>query len=647
MAARDEPGPSPAGPATLAGQLRALRERALLTQEELAQRVGLSVRTIRDLDSGRVWRPRTGSLRLLARALRLTEPELMDLRMAAASGKPGGAPAPAVAPAVAPAQLPAHRAEFTGRERCLSELDELLPVDPAAPPRPVAISAITGMAAVGKTALAVHWAHRVAGRFPDGQLYVDLRGYAPGPPLSPIQALKQLLGGLGLAVDKMPVEVELAAGLYRSLMSGRRMLVVLDNALDPDHVRQLLPGSPGCVVLVTSRDGLAGLVASHGARRLSLDVLLADEAVALLARVLGEERVAAQPTAAAELAALCGCLPLALRIAAANLACHPGQPIAAIVGELRAGDPLGELAARGDPQTAVRSAFDLSYRRLPSDAQRLFRLLSLVPVAEVTVPAAAALAADRADRLRRPLEALVGAHMVEQRGPGRFGFHDLLRRYARERVERDDGDRAATDAVERLMDWYLRTADAAAKLVYPHLLRLPLPEADGGTPVASFADAAGASDWLDTERSNLVATVQYAASHGPRATGWLLADTLRGYFLLRRHTVDWLTVAEAAVAAATRDGNLRARAAAQLNLSPSIRRPATPLGRPSTTPARSVGPARRDGPTVRRRRWSTSARSNTSSAGSTPPPRTSPGSGRCSGSIEASPGRPSCSTPAP
>jgi tetratricopeptide (TPR) repeat protein/transcriptional regulator with XRE-family HTH domain len=551
------------GPATPALLLRAFRARAMLSQEELAGRSGVSVRTIRDLETGHILLPRHGTVRLLADALGLDDRERAALA-AATRGRQPAEPAPRYLTA---AQLPAEPIGFTGRGESMAVLDTLLGGRAVPAPVTVVISAIAGSAGVGKTALALHWGHRVAGRFGDGQLYVDLRGYAPGPPLSPIQALTQLLRALGVDGDKIPVEPDEAAALYRSLLADRRALVVLDNARDADQVRPLLPGGRRCVVLVTSRDRLTGLVASHGARRLTLDVLAPGEAVDLLARILGGERVASEPEAAVVLARLCGHLPLALRIAAANLAGDPHQSVEGYVTRLRQGDRLDSLAVDGDPQVAVRAAFDLSYGRLAPDARRLFRLLGLVPGPEIGVAAAAALAGVPHDRAERLLTGLAAAHLIQPRGPGRYGFHDLLRLYARERAARADGEPERRAAVRRLLAWLLAGVEAAGRFLYPQILRLP---GDAGEPghqeAVEIGDHAAALAWLDAERANLIAAVASASEHGSPAMAWLLADALRGYFWQCRCLVDWLAVAEAGLSAATAGGDPRAQAACRLSL---------------------------------------------------------------------------------
>jgi tetratricopeptide (TPR) repeat protein/transcriptional regulator with XRE-family HTH domain len=542
-----------------------LRERALLSQEQLAGRAGLSVRTIVGLESGRIGRPRGESVRLLADALDLSGPDRAAL-IAAARGEPAtvASHASAVPRAPAPAQLPADLVEFTGRRAELEELDTVLA---RTGDRPAAvIMAIAGTAGVGKTALAVRWAHRVAGRFPDGQLFLNLHGYGPGAPMSPLQALAQLLQGLGVAAERVPMEVQAAAGLYRSLLAGRRVLVALDNARNAEQVRLLVPGSPGCLVLVTSRDQLAGLSATHSARRLTLDVLPPGEAVILLTWVLGAERVGAEPAAASELAEVCGFLPLALRIAAANLACRPERSIAGYADGLREGDRLRGLAVEGDAGLAVRAAFDCSLAALDPEARRLFWLLGLVPGPEVSAPAAAALGAGPVPQASGLLERLAGAHLVEPRGPGRYGLHDLLRAYARQRAEREAGDAERGAALGRLLGWYLRCADAADRLLYPEKLRLPMPAPDPVLPAPGFGEQEEALAWLEVERPNLVAAVQRATAHGPRPLAWLLADALRGYFWQSRHMVDWLAVARAGLAAAEAEGDPRAQAALHRSL---------------------------------------------------------------------------------
>jgi DNA-binding SARP family transcriptional activator len=493
-------------------------------------------------------------------------PPLQRQFAAILNNDPGLAPPPdAVVAAPAPPtarQLPADVAGFTGRHEHLKQLDELLPEQERRDTAMV-ISTITGTAGIGKTALAVHWGHRASDRFPDGQLYVDLRGHAQGEPVRPIDALTQFLRSLGVPAAEIPAEESAAAARYRSLLAERRVLVLLDNAAEPAQVRPLLPASPGCLVLVTSRHRLSGLAARDGARRLSLDVLGPDEAQLLLERILGGERVTAEPGAVAELARMCSYLPLALRIAAATLLDRPGRRVEDLVIELRR-DALSVLDA-DDEESGVRAAFALSYRALTPEAQRLFRLAGLAPVADLTMEAAAALADTTAPVAGKLLERLAAAHLSTEHSAGRYTSHDLLRQYAADRSYVEDNAGRRGEALRRLFDWYLAGADAAAKLVYPARLRLPVPEGTISGP--TFDADTAALDWLDAEHTNLVAAIAYTAEHGPRSVAWLLADTLRSYFLLRLHTVDLARATAAALRAAEAEGEPRAQAITLLSLS--------------------------------------------------------------------------------
>jgi DNA-binding SARP family transcriptional activator/Tfp pilus assembly protein PilF len=457
-----------------------------------------------------------------------------------------------------PAQLPADVATFTGRDEYLRQLDDALTSGEQGPA--VVVSAVAGTAGVGKTALVTHWGHLVRDRFPDGQLYVNLHGYASTAPLRPIDALARFLRAFGLAGDQVPTDVDEAVTRYRAMLAGKRVLVVLDNARTADHVRPLLPGSPGCLALVTSRDGLADLTGSE-IRRLTLDLLSPDEAEDLLIRILGVDRVLAEAQAAAELARRCAYLPLALRIAAANLVLYPDEAIAGYVARMR-DDGLSALAVDGDRQAAVRSAFDLSYARLSPPQQRLFRLLGLVPGPDLTPAAAGALADIETGEAARLLDRLADAHLVDGNGAGRYALHDLLRAYAVERVRDSDGEQPGTAASRRLYDWYLLSADAAAGLLYPEKLRLraAVPSDRG------FADDADAMAWLDAERPNLIAAARHTAEYGPREVSWLLADTMRGYLMVRGHTVDWLNVASVGLGAAQAEGDRSGQAALRLSL---------------------------------------------------------------------------------
>lgn len=455
------------------------------------------------------------------------------------------APAPPV-----PAQLPAEAGGFTGRQAQVDQLDAL--VDDR-------VCVLTGAGGVGKTTLAVRWAGRARGRFPDGQLYANLNGYALTPPLRPIDVLARFLRALGVAPEQVPIDPEEAAALYRSLLADRRILVVLDNAAGAEQVRPLLPGSPTCLALVTSRDRLAGLVARDGARRVDLDVLPPGEAVELVRTIIGADRARAESAAVAELAELCGGLPLALRIASATLADRPELGVAAYTAQLRDGDRLSELEIDGDESSSVSTTFALSYRGLSEELRALFRLLGAVPVTDFSAELAAVLADIPVAHARKLVNRLVDAHLLERGSSGRHTFHDLVRLYAHRRVEVDHDGQALSAALERVRGWYLGTARTAAERLYPGALRLPLPATAEGAADAGL-------EWLEAERANLVALVRDCAEHGPAPTAWLLADSLRGYFYLRRYPVDWFEVAGLALAAATKAGDARAEASAHLSL---------------------------------------------------------------------------------
>lgn len=448
-------------------------------------------------------------------------------------------------PKVVPAQLPATVGGFVGRTDQLGILDKAV--------HNSAVLLVTGSAGVGKTALTVRWTHQLRPRFPDGQLFVDLRGYSGVPPMTPLAALAYLLPALGVDADEVPFELDAASALFRNLLADRRIVLVLDNVVSAEQVRPLLPDRPGTLVVITSRDRLEGLEAE----RIRLDVLDEADSLELLARVIGRERIATEPEAAERLAELCAQLPLALRIAAANLTDDPTRDLAGYVRELQVGNRLAALEVEGDEETAVRAAIDLSYGRLEAEARRMFRLFGLVPGPDLPTDAAAALAGSTTEHVGALLGQLANANLLDEHVPGRFSGHDLLRLYAR---ERSAGEEPA--AFQRLTDWYLGRVNAAADLLYPQLLRLP--ENTGGG--SAFPDPVHALGWLDQERRNLVALVPEA---GDRA--FRLSDALRGFFLHRRHAVDWITTAQAGRTAAEEAGNRRAQAAAELSIAQAHR----------------------------------------------------------------------------
>jgi tetratricopeptide (TPR) repeat protein len=470
---------------------------------------------------------------------------------------------------VVPRQLPSDVPGFAARWDELRWLDVRLRAadDSAAPPGGFVV--VDGPAGVGKTALVVHWAHRVCDRFPDGQLYLDLRGHFAGPALTPIEAVGRLLRSLGMSGEETPSELDVASGLYRSLVADRRMLVVLDNAGSADQVRPLLPGGAGCAVVVTSRHRLDGLVARDGATRLGVSVLSTIESRTLLSGMLGAERVDAELKQADELARLCGHLPLALRVAAANLALRPRKRIASQVEHLRTGDRLAALAAAGDPHGAVAAAFGLSYQRLSKDERHMFRLLGLVPGPDVTVEAAGALTGTAPEHAAHTLESLAQANLVEEYTSGRYRCHDLLSAYATDRSEAEESDAARVAARARLFWWYLGTAAAAASVLYPQGVLLPACQTTTAVPAISpiaIIESSEAIAWLDAEHANLVAAVAHAAAHGPRPIAWLLADKLRGRLWRKGDPASWLAISTAALDAARKESDPQAEATALLSL---------------------------------------------------------------------------------
>jgi hypothetical protein len=354
-----------------------------------------------------------------------------------------------------PRQLPAAVAHFAGRTGELATLTGLLH-GRADTGGTVVISAIGGTAGVGKTALAVHWAHRVADRFPDGQLYVNLRGFDPGGQvMDPAEAVRRFLDALNVSPERIPVDLDAQAALYRSQLAGKRMLVVLDNARDTAQVRPLLPGAPGCLVVVTSRNQLTGLIASDGAHPVTLDLLTGEEARQLMVRRVGADRVAAEPAAVAEIITRCAHLPLALVLVAARAAVRPHGGLRVLAKELRDARQRWQMLTGDDPASDVQAVFSWSYQTLTSDAARLFRLLGLHPGPEVSAVAAASLARLPASTARPVLTELTGASLLVEHTPGRYAFHDLLRAYATDLTQRIDSDRHRRAATHRMLDHYL------------------------------------------------------------------------------------------------------------------------------------------------------------------------------------------------
>jgi transcriptional regulator with XRE-family HTH domain len=512
--------------------LRARRLAAGLTQEDLAARCGLSIRALADMERGRTARPYRRSVALLAGALGLSGEDGVLFARAARTGVPAGSGAgrsgsastPAAAQATAvPRQLPAAAPGFAGREAELRALADLLGQTDAGPGM-VVISAIAGTAGVGKTALAVHWAHQIADRFPDGQVYLNLRGFGPaGEPVAPADAIRLLLDSLGVAPEQIPAGLDPQAALYRSLLADRRMLIVVDNARDAAQVRPLLPGSQGCLVVVTSRSQLAGLAVADGARLLTLDVLTEAEARQLMEGRLGCGRVAAELAAVRELTRLCARLPLALAIVAARAAARPALTLAGLAAELRGTQGRLDALGTGDTATDVRTVFSWSCQQLSARATGMFRLLGVHPGPDITVPAAASLAGVPPGAARQALAELAQAHLITEHVPGRYACHDLLRAYAAEQAASHVSAVARRAAVHRALDYYLHTAHAAALLLLssfrdPIALSSPQPR----VRPEQLADRQQALEWFQAERQVLLGAISHAAGAGFSTHAWQL-----------------------------------------------------------------------------------------------------------------------------
>lgn len=406
-----------------------------------------------------------------------------------------------------PRQLPLAVRDFVGRAEQLAALDALLSTAHAA--GAVVISAVDGLPGVGKTALAVYWAHQVQDRFPDGTLHANLRGYGPGDPAGPGEVLDGFLRAMNVQPERIPIGVEARAGLYRSFLAGRRMLIVLDNAASADQVRSLLPGTAGCVVVVTSRDSLTGLVIGEGAIRVTLSPMPTPEAVELVGGAIGRTLVGEEVDAVHTLAQLCDRLPLALRIAGSHIATRPRLRIADMVGDMvddRA--RLDVLSRSWDAATGVRTVFGWSYQLLTAEQARLFRRLGLHPGPELSPHAAAAAAGLTLSAARRLLDELAEVHLIDVSARDRYRLHDLLRAYAVDRAEHDDPAEDRDRALHALLDWYASTAAVADRVAYPaymHRLR------DRYSPPVVMTARAEAITWLADERANVVAAIRHAA----------------------------------------------------------------------------------------------------------------------------------------
>jgi DNA-binding SARP family transcriptional activator/tetratricopeptide (TPR) repeat protein len=461
--------------------------------------------------------------------------------------------------AVVPRQLPAAPWAFTGRQEHLDALTATLDQTGT-----VVISAIRGAGGIGKTWLALAWAHRHLDQFPDGQLFVDLRGFSPdSEPMAPAVALRGFLDALGVAPARIPLDLQARSGLLRSLVAHKRMLIVLDNAADADQVVPLLPGGDSCTVLVNSRRTLTGLITRHGAHHIALDTLSDDEARALLARRLGAARVAAEPEAVTKLLRLCGGLPLALGIIAAHALVHPELLLAEFVAAL---DGRGFNAFHDDPTTSLTAVLSWSYRALTTQQQVGFGLLGIAPGPDISLPAAASLTGQPPAQAAIVLRGLQEASLLGRDTRGRYSMHDLIRRYATDTAHHQLPDDLREAALRRVIDFYTHTADTADQLLNPYEPTQRIdPPAPGCHPHA-LPDSRAALAWFDTEHPCLLAAQHTAATHHWHRTVWHLAWNLTTLHLLRGHRRDELTAWQTGLAAAEHLHDHAAHAVAHLHL---------------------------------------------------------------------------------
>ena len=535
-----------------------LRRRHGMSQDDLAAVTGVATRSIRNIEAGRVAQPRGSTVRLLADAFALSgaDRETFIAGVMGAPAAPGGPMPPR------PCLLPRDVAAFAGRGDDLARLWSVL--DSGAFP------VISGTAGVGKTTLAVHWAHQIAERFPDGQLYVNLHGFGPGDAaVLPEDVLADFLTALGTPADAVPGAAASRVSAYRSRLAGRRVLVVLDNARDAEHVRPLLPRGGGSLAIVTSRDRMTSLVAAEGAVPVPLGMLSAADAEDLLVRRLGPARLADEPSAVGDLLDRCERLPLALAVVAARAAVEPDVPLADMAEELRHPAEALDALTVGDATTDVRSVFSWSYRSLTSPARTLFQMIGLHPGPDLDVYAAANLAALPPAATRRALAELTRMHLVTARAGQRYGMHDLLRAYAAETAHAELSPDGVRVAVDRLLRFYQHTA----VMTFGEYFRGRTdPAEDPGEPFAPLPGEVSADIWAEPERANLVATIVYAAGHGHFGYATTVAGVFSPYLSTRGHSAECLAVTAVAVDAARAEGDPLAEAVALGDLAGTLMR---------------------------------------------------------------------------
>ncbi len=525
--------------------LRTQRLLAGLTQEELAHRSGVAVRTISDLERRRVRRPQRHTVDQLASVLAVHGAGSALISAARAAGAVvayGGARV--AVPAVEP--VPG----FVGRDQQLREIDVRLVTEGHR------LLVLSGPPGAGKTSLARQWGHRAASRFVDGCLFLDLGGHS-GTPSPVTDALAVMLRDLGVAADRIPADRDAATAMLHELTAGARLLVILDNARGTAQVRPLIPASSSVTTIITSRQQLPGLVVSHAARTMLIGVMSRSDSIMLLSRLTAAERAPAA-TDLDLLAGACADLPLALRLAAAQLSTMAVRTARSLAEQIAGSAGLTALAIPDDEQTAIWAAFDSSYRSLSPDARRLFLVLGLEPVTAFSAEIAGVLTAQPSARVRAAIAELVGACLIYETAGGRYTCHDLLRSFSAQLAsELEAAQRRGS--ITRLRSHLLARGTAAADLLQPDMIRLPSEHRAGQD--AGFASQADASTWLDREIPGIIQVIWHAArdADAPECS-WRLADMLRGWFYHQR-TPDWIPVTEAALAAARRVGNAQAIAA--------------------------------------------------------------------------------------
>ncbi|GES22331.1 hypothetical protein Aple_052280 [Acrocarpospora pleiomorpha] len=455
-----------------------------------------------------------------------------------------------------PRQLPGDVRGFVNRTGELQRLGKALIPDGDLF-RSAGICVIAGTAGVGKTALALHWAHQIRDRFPDGQLYMNLRGYDPGAPITAKEVLDRFLRALDVPVSAIPLELEDRSALYRSRLAGRRVLIVLDNAASAAQVRPLLPGTDTCLVIVTSRSRLSGLVARDGANRVRVDMLAEAESLDLIRSVTADYRKEDSSEDLAELVRLCARLPLALRIAGERAASRPWMPLRELIRDLRDESALWDAltAEDGDEADAVRTVFAWSYRALPEPAARSFRLLGLHPGPEFGAAAAAAMVGSTPGQVRQMLDLLVGAYLLEQIAPDRYQFHDLMRAYAIDQATAEESAQSRQDVLRQVAAWYLHSAAHAQEKLAPFDRSITLSGSAAPVGAVTFAGYPEALRWFQDELTNLTAVVLAAARAGLDDLAWQLAAVTRSYCARHNTFEPWFTMAAAGLEAARRVGN--------------------------------------------------------------------------------------------